>query len=809
MLRLSLSSMIWTLGAGSVFVVGSCVDSAPLPIGAAPRATGGASAGDSGSIGDAGSAAPSGTPNAPGSTGATDASPPTVDGSAGPDPCVDPPAGGALTTGYAWKNATILGGGFVSGIEFSPAQRDLIYARTDVGGAYRWDATANHWVAITDWVGRDNANLTGIESIAPDPVDPQVVYLAAGEYLTAGNGVILRSADMGATWTTNQIGVPMGGNADGRNMGERLAVDPNDPATLYFGSRTMGLWTSGDSGGTWSAVASFPTVGTPTYGLTFVFFDKRSGSPGSATSTIYVGVTTGTPNTAGVFTPTSAFSLYRTTDGGATWQPVPGQPVNLFPHHAAMDYGTGFLYFTFNSGSGPNNVATGAVWKLDTSNDTWTNVSPPGSKGGFGGVSVDANNANTVVVSSLDRWPDEIYLTTNGGGTNGGSANWTAIGTPATRDVAGARWLYWGGSSLGITAWNGWMGDVEIDPHTPGRVLYNTGQGIWWSDDATGPTAHWTFMNKGLEETVASTLVSPSGGVHLLSGVGDIGGFVHDDLANAPSEGMFSNPVFGNTTSIDFAEQHPGVIVRVGTTSASAATSRHGAYSTDGGASWKPFAAEPNMMASAGTIAISADGAALVWAPQGARGMTPPPAAYSLDMGTTWTACAALPGGTRVASDRVNPKRFYATGGGMLYESMDGGMTFSVLSALPSGGGTPRPTPGIEGDVWLAAGGGGLLHRTDSSPNLTPIPAVQNAAAVGMGRGATCQAPYPVLFLSGAAANGGSGIYRSDDQGSTWTRIDDPQHQFGYISYIAGDPRLYGRVYLGSGGRGILYGDPQ
>jgi hypothetical protein len=58
-------------------------------------------------------------------------------------------------------------------------------------------------------------------------------------------------------------------------------------------------------------------------------------------------------------------------------------------------------------------------------------------------------------------------------------------------------------------------------------------------------------------------------------------------------------------------------------------------------------------------------------------------------------------------------------------------------------------------------------------------------------------------------ANGVSGVYRSEDQGATWQRIDDLQHQFGYINYLTGDPRLYGRVYLGSGGRGILYGDPQ
>ena len=307
-------------------------------------------------------------------------------------------------------------------------------------------------------------------------------------------------------------------------------------------------------------------------------------------------------------------------------------------------------------------------------------------------------------------------------------------GTSVVQNVNGAEWLYFGGSSLSAT---GWMGDIEIDPFKPGRALYNTGQGIWWSDDTGATTTAWTFQDQGLEETVALGIISPSGGdAHLLSAVGDVCGFRHADLTQPTASGMFTNPVFGNTTALDFAEQHPGLVVRVGTTS-SAAT-KHGAFSTDEGVTWTPFYSEPNVTVdggvtttSAGSVAISADGSTILWAPAstGRRAGAIPPA-ISTDRTMSWTSVAGLASGAKVASDRVNPTRFYATTGAQLLGSADSGATFSLLTTLPAGGGTVRPTPRNEGDLWIATTGG-LFHYSDASPTPALVPGVTNAAAIG------------------------------------------------------------------------------
>lgn len=115
------------------------------------------------------------------------------------------------------------------------------------------------------------------------------------------------------------------------------------------------------------------------------------------------------------------------------------------------------------------------------------------------------------------------------------------------------------------------------------------------------------------------------------------------------------------------------------------------------------------------------------------------------------------------------------------------------------------PAPDREGDLWLASHDG-LCHPVGPS-GFTGVGGPVNIHAFGFGKSAP-GADYPAIYVVGDL-NGQPGIFRSDDRGKSWVRINDDQHQWGLILQITGDPRIYGRVYVGTHGRGILYGDPR
>ena len=747
---------------------------------------------------------------ADGSTGAGDASSVPGSGDASDDATTGRAGDGgsvsddASSNAYQWKNVAIGGGGFVTGIVFSPAQSGLAYARTDVGGFYRWDDGSGQWTPLTDFFSMAQANYMGGESIAPDPSNAQVVYAAAGMYEASGNGVILRSPDQGRTWSLHSIPVTMGGNGLGRGMGERLAVDPNNGKILLFGSRSNGLFRSTDSAATWTQVTAFPTAGDATYGLPVVVFDKAGGTATGSTA-IYVAAAS----------KSASSNLYRSTDGGTTWGLVAGGPSGLMAHHASLG-ADGALWLTYSSDYGPYNVGGGTlmgqVWKLTTPNGTWTNVTPPAANWGgmAGGISVDAQNPLHAIVSTLDWYaPDRLLGTFDGGKT------WTVIAQPpvsyapsgSTYDDNGATYWMSASAFIGTGATN-WVEAVSLDPFNPSHALYGTGAGVWSSSDlqdATGTSGQgvtWTFLDKGLEETVPIYLMPTIKGAFLGS-IGDLGGMRNTDVDQYSSTGQYTNPLFSNTNGIDFAEANPTFVVRVGNSGVVASDT---AYSNDNGQTWTPCATAPPGYATANqmqSVAVAADGTRFVVSPYAGHGSP----AYTTNNGSTWTACAGLPSGALLASDRVTAGTFYATSGGTLYVSTDRGATFASANTF-AGTGAPRAVFGQAGEVWVAAAGGKLYRFTGSGGTVTTIASVANAYGVGFGAPAHGET-HPSVFVIGTVG-GQYGFFRSDDgSGTTWKRINDDSHQYGGLQndYIAGDEGRFGRVYLTTGGRGYVYGD--
>jgi xyloglucan-specific exo-beta-1,4-glucanase len=153
----------------------------------------------------------------------------------------------------------------------------------------------------------------------------------------------------------------------------------------------------------------------------------------------------------------------------------------------------------------------------------------------------------------------------------------------------------------------------------------------------------------------------------------------------------------------------------------------------------------------------------------------------------------------------------------VFYVSTDGGKNFSATAAtgFPQGGPLRfKAVPGREGDIWLAGGAEwdnayGLWHSTDSGASFTRLANVDEADNIGFGKAATGQT-YLALYAAAQVA-GVRGLYRSINAGQTWVRINDDQHQWGRAGDVAltGDPRIFGRVYVGTNGRGIIYGDGQ
>jgi hypothetical protein len=493
----------------------------------------------------------------------------------------------------------------------------------------------------------------------------------------------------------------------------------------------------------------------------------------------------------------------------------------------------GTLYVTYSDKAGPYDGGHGDVWKYDTKSSAWKQISPVPSSNtnddyfGYGGLAVDGEDPNVLVVTSLNSWwPDARFYRSRDGGSTWAPI-WDFAGYPARAnryalDISASPWLDWGITKTAPeeSPKLGWMtGGISIDPFDSDRVFYGTGATLYGSNDLTNwddtsKTIHIAVAANGIEETAVQDLaVLPlSTGSVLLSALGDLGGFRHADITKVTSK-LFVQPTFTTTSSIDFAESDPKHALRVGTLDS-------GAYpndlpigvSTDGGATWSN-AARPAGAANAagGTIAVGSDGEYIVWAPDG-DGVTG--VYYSQYSPYSWTASTGIPAQAQVRSDRVNKSKFYGFKDGKFYVTTNGGAAFvaSAATGLPKSNVKFRVVAGIEGDIWLAGGSTddvyGLWHSTDSGASFAKLGNVEQADVVGFGKAAASKT-YPAIYVN-AKIDGVRGLFRSDDGGVTFLRINDNQHQYGSANtVIIGDPNVYGRVYLGTNGRGVIYGDPR
>lgn len=709
---------------------------------------------------------------------------------------------------YIWRSVVIHGGGFVSGIIFSRGVRGLVYARTDVGGAYRLDPGSETWQPLLDWVGRDEADYLGVESLALDPTHPDRVYLAVGLYTKgwAGAGAMLRSKDRGRTWERTAMSMKMGGNEWGRSCGERLAVDPNQPSHVLFGSRQGGLLVSEDHGETWEKHPGLPAgTGNDPIGIAAIVFDAKTGSPGLPTQVIYAAVEQ-----------KKGGSVMQSRDAGKTWATLKGQPEGMLACHIELDE-QGRLWATYGNGPGPNDITDGAVYTLDPGNGAATDVSPLRPSGddkfGYAGLAVDHTRPGRLLVTTIDRWThkDEIFFTKDGGKT------WTPIVKTARWDVNDAPWAMLHRDA--IVPW--WMGDIDLDPFDPNHAKISAG--IWSTTNLdkaeTSGQVEFRLTNHGIEESVANVLVSPPQGAPLLSGLKDFCGLRHARLEQSPREGAY-NPPCQETKGLDFAELEPNLVVRTGTAwGFSEEPEPNGLLSTDGGKTWQGFASVPPGAKTGGMVAMTADGSSIVWT------FKHDPVMVSRDRGKTWEKVKGLRGSADVpdwsasdlqpAADRVDPKRvvIYDAPEGVLYFSNDGGSAFrkgaQALPAIPNYAlmvADIEAVPGHSGHLWISTGME-LYRSTDGGKTANPVVSVEASYGVGIGK-ASPGAEYPTVFLSGQV-DGTKGVFRSTDEGSHWVRVSDDDHQYGLVNVVEGDPRVFGRVYLGPSGRGIVVGEPR
>lgn len=782
---------------------------------------------------------------------------------------------------YDYKSVPIPGGGFVTGFVFHPKEKNILYCRTDIGGCYRFDYENHSWISLIDHATDPNKWETYPLSIALDPNNPSYVYTMVGDYPVHKIGF---SKDYGQTWEYYDTPVVdkdgntawVHGNAAGRSTGERLVVDPFDPQVLYMGTMRHGLWKTTDGCRTWKKLQVAYPGKMSEQNIALIEIDPTCQDEQGQASRLIVA----TSGQMGSFEPNvRGQSVYISKDMGQTFYPLKGEPKPLtsgpadYPGYVGQRavWSGNYLYITYAAynigwstwdsyGCDTGLCYDGAVirYAFDARGDVCEalDITPDCDRTrrigcGMSGIAVDPLYDNRVICSTICSKTDTIFLSEDHG------MSWKPIMSGLEIGQLDFNVSYHKPEYNGMRSLIHWMSDLKIDPFDRKMALFNTGTGVFMTENLTDASYKepksviWSDCSNGMEETVHLNIYSPpSGNVKLIDIIGDYGGFAFKDL-DVQAENTFANATgdrWITAMNADYSDQIPSYVVVAPRGNWTGKTKGGIIVSKDQGDTWhqleNPYGISkdiddlldylktPNV--TAGWVAVSSDTGCILW------GIGLPiysgTLVHTCDEGKSWKKTKVfMTNGEdisydqkpfKVFSDRVNENLFYGFGDHRLnngfFISCDKGATFHQV-------GFPEEFPKVdlagidseqtyeirveseaEGIVWLAMNENGLWRlRYDSNKNAFVGGRVtrpgQITKRIGLGK-AKEGSRYKTLFTSGTI-DGVYGFYRSHDLGENWIRINDDHTQFGDIRSISGDPRIFGRVYVATGTRGVVYGD--